>query len=84
MYIKFNFFILSRLSDFMTCSEHLIIFSEGSLSQLWNTWEKIKFGVYVNQTLKLQTMLRLNDFVVARKRFISSGLFISASKKFGR
>ena len=34
---KENLLILSRLSDFMTCSEHFNIQSEGSISQLWNT-----------------------------------------------
>ena len=29
--------ILSRLNDFMTCSEHFNIKSEGSISQFWNT-----------------------------------------------
>ena len=32
---KHKLLILSRLSDFMTCSEHFHIFSEGSVSQLW-------------------------------------------------
>ena len=47
---KYKLLVLSRLSDFMTCSEGFNIFSEGSLSQLGTLW-KIKFGVYVNQTL---------------------------------
>ena len=34
--LKHKLLILSRLSDFMTCSERFNIFSEGSLSQLWN------------------------------------------------
>ena len=34
---KHKLLILSRLGDFMTCSESFNIFSEGSLSQLWNT-----------------------------------------------
>ena len=34
---KHKLLILSRLSDFMTCSEHFNIFNEGPLSQLWNT-----------------------------------------------
>ena len=29
--------ILPRFCDFMTCSAHFIIQSEGSISQLWNT-----------------------------------------------
>ena len=33
---KHKFLILSRFGDFMTCSERFSIFSEGSLSQLWN------------------------------------------------
>ena len=43
---KQKLLILSRFSDFMTCSEHFNIFSEGSLSQLWKA-----VGRYVNQTL---------------------------------
>ena len=34
---KHKLLILSRLSDFMTCSERFNIFSQGSLCQLWNT-----------------------------------------------
>ena len=34
---KYKLFILSRLSDFITCSERFNIQSEGSISQLWNT-----------------------------------------------
>ena len=34
---KHKLLILSRLSDFMTCSERFNIYSEGSISQLWNT-----------------------------------------------
>ena len=34
---KHKLLILSGLSDFMACSERFNIFSEGSLSQLWNT-----------------------------------------------
>ena len=34
---KHKLLILPCLSDFMTCSERFNIFSEGSLSQLWNT-----------------------------------------------
>ena len=34
---KQNLLILSLLSDFMTCSEHFNIQSEGSISQLLNT-----------------------------------------------
>ena len=37
---KQNLLILSHLSDFMTCTERFNIFSEGSLSQLWNTVER--------------------------------------------
>ena len=33
---KHKSLISSRLSDFMTCSECFNIFSEGSLSQVWN------------------------------------------------
>ena len=33
---KHKLLILSRLGDFMTCREWFNIFSEGSLSQLWN------------------------------------------------
>ena len=35
--LKHKLLILSRLSDFMTCSECFNIQSEGSISQLWNT-----------------------------------------------
>ena len=34
---KHKLLILSRLSNFMTCSERFTIFSEGSLFHLWNT-----------------------------------------------
>ena len=34
---KHELLILSRLSDFMTCSECFNIYSEGSISLLWNT-----------------------------------------------
>ena len=35
--IEENLLILSRLSDFVTCSERFNIPSEGSIPQLWNT-----------------------------------------------
>ena len=34
---KHKLLILSGLNDFMTCSAHFYIQSEGSISQLWNT-----------------------------------------------
>ena len=34
---KQKILILSRLNDFMTCSVHFNIQSEGSISQLWDT-----------------------------------------------
>ena len=37
--------------DFMTCSARFNIQREGSISQLWNTVRKIKFSIYVHQTL---------------------------------
>ena len=34
---QYKLLILLRMSEFMTCSERFNMFSEGSLSQLWNT-----------------------------------------------
>ena len=68
----------------MTCSERFNIYSEGSLSQLWNTVGRENLVYYVNQTLihkNCKLILRLSDFV--RKRFynLSRGLPISALKQ---
>ena len=77
---KHKFLILSRLSDFMTCSERFNIFSKGFLSQLWNTvW------FIINQTFiytNYKQCYAEQCYVAARKRFynLSKGLFISVSK----
>ena len=58
--------MLSRLGDFITFSACFNIQSEGSISQLLELCRKIKFGIYVHQTLintKVSTMLRLGDFM---------------------
>ena len=34
---KHKLLILSHLSDFMTCCKRFNIYSEGSISQVWNT-----------------------------------------------
>ena len=68
--------ILSRLSDFVTCSEHFNIQSEGSISQLWNTVGRIKFKTYLHLTLisKIFMLSWLSDFVVC-----STSLYICCS-----
>ena len=40
---KESLLILSRLSDFVTCSERFNIKSEGSISQLWSTVKRLNF-----------------------------------------
>ena len=37
--INKKLFILSRLNAFRTCSVHFNVQSEGSISQLWDTYE---------------------------------------------
>ena len=74
---KHKLLILSSLSDFMTCSSHFNIKSNGSISQLWNTLGQFS----VQQKLIYTHCERLSDFVMGRKRFyILSRVCISASK----
>ena len=56
MYIKFQFrgsgalYLrneLSRLNDFMTCSVHFNIQSEGSISQLWDTVRGYNLAMFI-------------------------------------
>ena len=55
---KHKLFILSHLSDFMTCSERFNIQREGCISQLWNTkGSKMKFRTNLHLTL-------ISDFVI--------------------
>ena len=53
---KQKLLILLRLNDFMTCSMHFNIQSEGVLISALEHCRKIEFSIYVHQTLMIQSV----------------------------